>query len=58
MRYELTHHEWAAIKLMLPNEARGVPRATIGMSSMALLGVAIQSTLARPTAPTGKTVAA
>jgi hypothetical protein len=32
--------------------------STIGVSSMALLGVAIRNTLARPTAPTGKTVAA
>jgi len=27
MRCELTDHEWAAIKLMLPNKPRGVPRA-------------------------------
>jgi transposase len=26
MRYELTNHEWAAIKPMLPNKSRGVPR--------------------------------
>jgi transposase len=26
MRYELTNHEWAAIKPMLPNKPRGVPR--------------------------------
>ena len=26
MRYELTDHEWAAIKAMLPNKTRGVPR--------------------------------
>jgi transposase len=26
MRYELTDYEWAAIKPMLPNEPRGVPR--------------------------------
>jgi transposase len=26
MRYELTDHEWAAIKPMLPNKTRGVPR--------------------------------
>jgi transposase len=26
MRYELTDHEWAAIKAMLPNKPRGVPR--------------------------------
>jgi hypothetical protein len=26
MRYELTDHEWAAIKPMLPNKPHGVPR--------------------------------
>jgi transposase len=26
MRYELTQHEWTAIKPMLPNKSRGVPR--------------------------------
>ena len=26
MRYELTDHEWATIKPMLPNKPRGVPR--------------------------------
>jgi transposase len=26
MRYELTDHEWTAIKSMLPNKPRGVPR--------------------------------
>ena len=26
MRYELTDDEWAAIKAMLPNKPRGVPR--------------------------------
>jgi len=26
MRYELTDHEWATIKAMLPNKPRGVPR--------------------------------
>jgi hypothetical protein len=26
MRYELTGHEWSAIKLMLPNKPRGVAR--------------------------------
>ena len=26
MRYELTDDEWAAIKPMLPNKPRGVPR--------------------------------
>jgi transposase len=27
MRYELTDHEWATIKTLLPNKPRGVPRA-------------------------------
>ena len=26
MRYEITDHEWAAIRPMLPNRPRGVPR--------------------------------
>jgi transposase len=26
MRYELTSHEWAAIRPMLPNKLRGLPR--------------------------------
>jgi transposase len=26
MRYELTDHEWFAIKPLLPNKPRGVPR--------------------------------
>ena len=26
MRYELADNEWSAIKLMLPNKPRGVPR--------------------------------
>jgi transposase len=26
MRYELTDFEWSAIRLMLPNKPRGVPR--------------------------------
>jgi len=29
MRYELTDHEWAAIKPVLPNNPRGVPRVPI-----------------------------
>jgi transposase len=29
MRYELTDHEWAAIKPMLPNEPRGVARVKV-----------------------------
>ena len=30
MRYELTDDEWAAIKPMLPNKPRGVPRVNDG----------------------------
>ena len=26
MRHELTDHEWAAIRLMLPNKPRGLPQ--------------------------------
>jgi transposase len=26
VRYQLTEYEWTAIKLMLPNKPRGVPR--------------------------------
>ena len=26
MRYELTDHEWAAVRSMLPNKPRGAPR--------------------------------
>ena len=35
MRYELTDYEWAAIRPMLPNKARGVRRRTIDVSSTA-----------------------
>jgi transposase len=27
MRYQLTDHEWAAIRQMLPNKPHGVPQA-------------------------------
>ena len=32
MRYELTDYEWAAIRPMLPNKPRGVPRVNDGVS--------------------------
>ena len=32
MRYELSDGEWATIRPMLPNKARGVPRVMIGVS--------------------------
>jgi transposase len=34
MRYELTDYEWAAIRPMLPNKARGVRRGTIDVAAM------------------------
>ena len=33
MRYELSDNEWATIKPMLPNNARGVPRVDDGVSN-------------------------
>jgi hypothetical protein len=47
MRYELTSHEWAAIKPMLPNKPRGVPRVK-PCPQRHLLGFAVRSALARP----------
>ena len=55
MRYELTDHEWAAIRLMLPNKPRGVPRvndrrflmASSGSCDLAHYGVIFQATLVR-----------
>ena len=38
MRYELTDHEWKAIKPMLPNKPRGVPRVNDRRSSTASFG--------------------
>jgi len=40
MRYELTDGEWVAIKSMLPNKPRGVPRVNVAGSAMALQIVA------------------
>jgi transposase len=51
MRYELTDHEWAAIKPMLPNKPRGVPRVNDRpCPERHLLGFAIRRTVARSTA--------
>src|SRR6201987_6253171 len=36
MRYELTDHEWAAIRPMLPNKPRGVPRVKYLSESVAI----------------------
>jgi hypothetical protein len=43
MRYELADYEWVAIKPMLPNKPRGVPR----VNDRRVLGPAIWGTLAR-----------
>ena len=32
MRYELADYEWVAIKPMLPNKPRGVPRVNAGFA--------------------------
>ncbi len=48
MRYELTDYEWAAIRPMLPNKARGVPRVDDRRVLHGyLLGAAIRRTMAR-----------
>ena len=48
MRYELTDHEWAGIKPMLPNKPRGVPRVNDRrVLERHLLGLAIWGTVAR-----------
>jgi transposase len=47
MRYELTDYEWTAIKPMLPNKPRGVPRVNDRRPQRHLLGPAIRGTLAR-----------
>jgi len=38
MRYELADHEWVAIKPMLPNKPRDVPRWTTDACSTASSG--------------------
>ena len=51
MRYELTDHEWAAIKPMLPNKPRGVPRVSdLPCPEWHLVGLAIRRTVARSAA--------
>ena len=47
MRYELTDHEWTAIRPTLPNKPRGVPRMNNRRSSMAALGRAVRCAMAR-----------
>jgi transposase len=47
MRYELADYEWIAIKPMLPNKPRGVPRVNDpSCPQWHLLGLALWSTLA------------
>jgi transposase len=47
-QYELTDHEWAAIKPMLPNEPRGVPRVNDPSGpQLHLLDLAIWGSVAR-----------
>jgi len=49
MRYELTDNEWSAIKPMLPNKPRGVPRVNDRrVLNGIFLGPPIWSTVARP----------
>ena len=51
MRYELTDDEWTAIKPMLPNKPRGVPRVNDRrVLNGIFLGLAIWRAMARPAA--------
>jgi transposase len=48
MRYELTDHEWTAIKPFRPNKPRGVPRVNDRrVLNGIFLGAALRSTVAR-----------
>jgi hypothetical protein len=47
MRYELTDYEWAAIKPMLPNKPRGVPRVNDRRVLKGILGPALGCAMAR-----------
>jgi hypothetical protein len=51
MRYELTDHEWAAIKPFLPKKPRGVPRRSSGslIRSSSVVGSQLVTTSSRPT---------
>jgi transposase len=50
MRYELPDHEWAAIKPMLPNKPRGVPRVNDRRVLNGIFWVLIRRTVARSSA--------
>ena len=48
MRYELTDYEWAAVRPLLPNKPRGVPRVNDRrVLNRNLLGFAIRRAMAR-----------
>jgi len=47
MRYALTDHEWAAIRPMLPNKPRGVPRLNDRRVLRHPLGAAVPTLLAQ-----------
>jgi len=50
MRYELSDEEWIAIKPILPNKPRGVPRVNDRrVLDWHLLGLTIRGAMARPT---------
>jgi hypothetical protein len=53
MRYELTDCEWFAIKPLLPNKPRGVPREMTAVSSMASSGSCAQAPLGATCPETG-----
>lgn len=49
MRYELADDEWIAIKPMLPNKPRGVPRVNDRRCPQRhLLGIAVRGAVAGP----------
>ena len=48
MRYELTDHEWTAIRPMLPNKQRCATGERPACPQWHLLGLTIGSTMARP----------
>jgi hypothetical protein len=48
MRYELTDDEWTAIRPMLPNKPRGVPRVNDRRVLNGIFCPAFRRTMARP----------
>jgi transposase len=49
MRYELTDRDWTAIKPMLPNKPRGVPRVNDRRVLNGIFWILRSGTVARPT---------